>query len=276
MFGSAIIVFREILEAALVVSIVAAATRGIPGRRRLLLGGVALGIVGAVLVALFADGISQFADGSGQAIFNAGILLLAAALIAWHVLWMSSHGREMAHALTHMSQAVRDGQRAPSALMVVVAVAVLREGSEIALFLYGMAAGGVGVVGLAGGGALGVLGGVAAGAALYFGLLRIPPGKLFSATNWILVLVAAGMASHAAQYLMQADWIPTLGAQVWDTSWLAGNASMMGRTLNALVGYDAQPAGVQLLFFATTLATILGAGRLLRQRKQRFAASIAS
>lgn len=265
MLGTGIIVFREILEAALIVSIVAAATRGLSGRTRVLATGIVGGVVGAVLVALFAGEIASLASGTGQALFNAGVLLAATVLIGWHVLWMSRHGREMAQALANISRNVAEGSKPTSALTLVVAIAVLREGSEIVLFVYGMAAGGVGLAALGGGGALGLLAGVAVGVALYFGLLRIPPGKMFSATNWILILVAAGMASHAGQFLLQADWLPALGTQVWDTSGLVSNRSLLGHTLSALVGYDARPAGIQLVLFVLTLGFIGGIGRLLQR-----------
>lgn len=264
MFGTAIIVFREVLEAALVVSIVAAATRGLVGRGRLLVGGVITGIAGAVLVAAFAGEISQWASGSGQALFNAGVLFAATALIAWHVLWMSRHGRELAGALNAVGRAVRDGNRPPSALMAVVALAILREGSEVVLFLYGLAAGGTTALGLAAGSAAGVAAGVSAGLALYLGLLRIPPGRMFSATNWILLLVAAGMASQAGQFLVQANWLPSLGGQLWDTSRLISDGSPLGHLLHVLIGYDARPDGVQLVLFIATLVIVGVMGRWLR------------
>lgn len=276
MLGTAIIVFREILEAALVMSIVAAATRGIAGRWRLLINGLVAGIAGALLVALFAREIAGIASGSGQALFNAGVLLAATLLIAWHVLWMSRHGREMAQSLGEVSRAVRDGTKPPSALALVVAIAVLREGSEIVLFVYGMAASGADASALAGGGALGLVAGAAVGFALYFGLLRIPPGRMFNATNWVLMMVAAGMAAHAGQFLLQADWLPALGAQLWNTGWLVPDGSTLGHLLSALVGYDARPAGVQLLLFAGTLLVIGGGSRWLQRNRGNSTAVVVS
>jgi high-affinity iron transporter len=71
MFGTALIVFREVLEAALIIGIVAAATRDIPGRSRYIWAGIGLGIFGSILVAGMAEAISGFAQGMGQEIFNA-------------------------------------------------------------------------------------------------------------------------------------------------------------------------------------------------------------
>jgi high-affinity iron transporter len=138
-----------------------------------------------------------------------------------------------------------------------VALAVLRERSEVVLFLYSMAMGGTGAGGLAGGIALGVGGGVALGFALYSGLLRVPMKHFFAVTNGMLVLLAAGLASTAARFLLQANLLPAWGEQVWDSSWLLANGSLGGRTLGVLIGYDAAPAGIQLVFYGLTLFTLV-------------------
>ncbi|MBX6420838.1 MAG: FTR1 family protein [Nevskia sp.] len=269
MFGTALIVFREVLEAALVVSIVAAATRGLAGRARTIGSGVCAGVLGALLVAAGAGSIQRLASGSGQELFNASVLFVAVAMISWHVLWMSRHGRELSRHLGAVSAAVRQGSRPPSALVIVVAIAILREGSEVVLFLYGLAAGGTGYAGLVGGSLLGLAIGVAAGLALYFGLLRIPPGKMFSATNGLLLLIAAGMAATGARFLIQADWLPSLASPLWDSSRFIANGSAPGRVLHALIGYDARPSGMQMLFFAAVIATVGGA--MLWQRRSHTA-----
>ncbi|HEX6833947.1 MAG TPA: FTR1 family protein [Rudaea sp.] len=256
MLGTGLLVFREVLEAALIVSIVFAATRGVPARGRWVGGGIAAGVVGAILVAFFADAIAAAVSGVGQELFNATVLLAAVVMIAWHAIWMASHGRELATQMKSVGSAVQSGARPLSALLIVVAVAVLREGSEVVLFLYGQAASGAGPAAIAGGIALGVVGGVAVGFLLYFGLLGIPMRYFFSATNWLMLLLAAGLASQAAGFLIQADILPALGNRVWDTSALLSNASLMGKTLHTLIGYDAQPAGMQLLFYAVTALTI--------------------
>ena len=145
--GVALLVFREVLEAALVISIVCAATRGVPRRGRFVGAGIALGVAGAVLVALGAGRIAGLANGSGQEIFDACVLLAAVVMIGWHLLWMSRHGRELADHMTAVGGAVREGRSPLKVLMSVVALAVLREGSEVVLFLYGMSIGGIGAAG---------------------------------------------------------------------------------------------------------------------------------
>lgn len=262
MLGVALLVFREVLEAALIVTIVAAATRGVPRRGIFIGGGIAAGVIGAIIVAMFAGVIAEAVGGSGQELFNASVLLAAVAMIGWHVIWMSSHGRHLAQQLQSVGHAVKAGSSSLAMLLAVVALAVLREGSEIVLFLYGMAAGGAHRSDLLLGVPLGLAGGVAVGFALYFGLLRIPMRYFFTATNWMLVLLAAGLASTAARFLIQADWLPAWGNQLWNTSALLDNGSVVGQALHILVGYDARPAGMQVAFWLVTAGLLLTGMRL--------------
>ncbi|WP_202620322.1 FTR1 family protein, partial [Escherichia coli] len=125
MIGAFVIAFREVIEAGLIISIVLAATRGIPGRMRWVLLGVAGGLGGAALVALFAERISDAFEGSGQDLLNAAVLIVAVLLLIWHNTWMSKHGRELAGELRAAGEAVRSGQREAAALAIVVGAAIL-------------------------------------------------------------------------------------------------------------------------------------------------------
>jgi high-affinity iron transporter len=250
--GTALLVFREVLEAALIVSVVYAATRGVAGRGRWIGSGIAIGTLGAVFVAASAGVIASAVSGVGQEVFNASVLFAAVLMIGWHVVWMASHGRELSAQMKALGSDVSVGNKPLALLLIVVAVAVLREGSEAVLFVYAQAANGSDWLSLVGGVTAGILGGVAMGLALYLGLLRIPMRHFFTATNWLLLLVAAGMAAQAAHFLVQADLLPALGARVWDTSSLLSDRSLLGQTLHALIGYDARPAGIQLAFYVVT------------------------
>jgi high-affinity iron transporter len=262
MLATAIIVFREVLEAALVIGIVLAASRGVPRRGIWVAGGVAAGVVGAMLVAAFADAISAAVNGIGQELFDAAILFTAVAMLGWHNIWMSRHGRELAAEAGSIGKAVLSGSRPLTALALVAGVAVLREGSEIVLFLYGIAIGtGIGGLTMLIGGALGLIAGAAVGTVIYFGLIAIPLRRLFTVTSWLILLLAAGMASQGAAFLVQANLLPALGNTVWDTSSILTERSIPGLVLHVLIGYSAQPAGIQLVFYG---ATILVIGTLMR------------
>lgn len=262
MLATFVIVFREVIEAALVLGIVAAATKGVAGRDRWLTAGVAAGIFGAVAVAAFAGTIAGALQGSGQEVFNASVLFVAVAMLGWHNVWMNSHGRELAEQMNAVGHDVAVGARPLYAVAIVVGMAVLREGSEVVLFLYGVASGGVSGSGLLAGGLAGVAAGVALGFALYFGLLNLSTRRLFSVTSWLILLLAAGMAAQGANFLNQAGFLPSLGRGLWDTSWLLTEQSLVGQLFHTLVGYTARPSGIQLLFYVATLAVIGGAMKL--------------
>jgi high-affinity iron transporter len=264
MISAFIIVLREVVEAGLIVGIVLAATTGVPHRGRAVGLGVGAGILGACLVAAFAGELAKLFQGSGQEFFNASILLLAVAMLTWHNVWMASHGRAMARELKAAGHQVTTGERTLAALGIVVGVAVLREGSEVVLFLYGIAAqGGTSAAGMAAGGALGLAAGAAVSGLMYFGLLRIPAGKLFQVTSGLITLLAAGMAAQAVIFLQNGGWLEFFTSTVWDTSWLIKDDSVAGRLLHTLVGYSEAPNGAQLLAYGATIALIVVLMRLV-------------
>jgi high-affinity iron transporter len=275
MFAAAVIVFRETLEAALFVGIIAAATRQLPLRGRWLAGGVAAGVVGAILLGVMAKQVSAWADGIGQDLVNLGILSVALAMLVWHCVWVSTHGRQMAIQARRLGESVQGGQRRPWALFVAVALAVLREGAETVLFVGGSLTGSAG----AGGGgsvllacAIGLAAGALVGVGLYAGLSRIPTQKLFATTNLLIALLAASIASQLARALTQAGLVERGSAPLWDSSnWLSPD-SALGALLHALAGYDARPSAIQLGFYLTVLAGIyLGSRLVLRQIASRAA-----
>jgi high-affinity iron transporter len=256
MLPTAIVVFREVLEASLILSIIMAVTRGVRGRGLWISAGVGLGLAGAGLTALFADAISNAVSGVGQELFNAAILFAAVVMLGWHNVWMQRHGREMAMHMKQVGNKVVTGENPLYILAVVVTLAVMREGSELVLFLYGIAAQGSQSVAMLAGFTLGMGAGAAVSVALYFGLLRIPTKYLFSVTAWMILLLASGMASQGAAFLVQANLLPALGHAVWDTSRLLPESSVIGQVLHTLIGYVAAPAGIQVVFYVTTLAVI--------------------
>lgn len=269
MLGSAIIVFRETLEAALIIGIIAAATRTIRGRSRWLIGGVVAGALGAGVVAGMTSTIAGLFEGMGQELFNAAVLGIAVLMLAWHSVWMSSHGAELASDAKRVSRNVSEGKAELSAVAILVAIAVLREGAESVLFVYGVMSGGeVTVLTALSGATLGLLGGALVGALLYWGMIRIPLKWLFGVTTVLILFLAAGMASRMAEFLVQAEVLPPLRSPLWDLSRQLPMDSAFGAVMHALVGYDAAPAGVQVLFYVTTLAVIFSAMTYVRRRKR--------
>ncbi len=269
MLASLLIVFREVIEAGLIVGIVLAATHGVARRGAWLALGIGSGALGACLVAGFAEQLASLFAGSGQELFNAAILCVAVLMLTWHNVWMAGHGRQIAHEVRQVGAEVTAGHRTLAALAIVVGVAVLREGSEVVLFLYGIAAqGGLSASAVLGGGALGLIAGAGVSALMYLGLLTIPAHRLFAITSWLITLLAAGMASQAVVFMQQAGYLEVMTTPVWDSSWLLPESGIAGRLLHTLVGYSDTPNGAQLIVYGATIVVINALMRIVNDRKQ--------
>lgn len=257
MLAALIIVFREVVEAGIVVGIVLAATRSVGGSRLWAAGGVLAGVLGSCLVAVFAGAIASAFEGFGQELFNAAILGIAVIMLIGHNVWMARHGRELAQDIRATGEAIARGSKSLLALAIVIGVAVLREGSEIVLFLYGIAItdGGSGISLILGG-----LGGLILGAGLsaltYLGLVKVPARHLFKVTSLMIAFLAAGMAAQAVYFLEQAGAVDILSATVWDSSAILSEKSILGRVLHTLIGYSDQPTALQLVTYLATLLVI--------------------
>ncbi len=248
------IVWRESVEALLVVGILYTWLRATPeGKRGLpyLWGGVAAGLALAVALALVLLGVSSWLSDEGQEWFQAIMSLAACALVVQMVVWMKKHGRTLKGEL-------ESGARASVAsdnwwgLLVLVAIAVAREGSETVVFLYGTvsaAQGGSDMLMLA-------LAGVAgfAVALLTFWLLQLG-GKLitwrrfFLVTEILLLLLASSLLVGGLDHLISLDVLPTLVDPVWDSSWLLSDSTGLGKVLADFAGYRALPALTSVLLW---------------------------
>ena len=213
---------------------------------------------------MFAGVISDAFQGSGQELFNAGVLAIAVVMLMWHNAWMARHGREIADEMQRVGTAVSEGTKPLTALAVVIGLAVLREGSEVVLFLYGIMAQGTSGSALLAGGVLGIAAGAAFTALTYFGLLAIPNRHIFSVTSWLIALLAAGMAAQSVQFLNNAGLVVSLDQTVWDTSWLLSEGSLLGRLLHILIGYTERPTEMQLLVYVAILIAMYVLMRIAR------------
>ncbi len=269
MAGAFIIVLREVIEAGLIIGIVLAVTRLVPRRGLYVGGGIAAGLCGAAFVAAATGALSNALKGTGQEVFNASILALAVIMLGWHNVWMARHGREMSEDARKLGRDIAAGTKSLTALTAVIALTVLREGSEVVLFLYGLAvssreAG----IGLVSGGLLGLFAGASLSALTYRGLVLIPPRYLFRATSILICFMAAGMAAQAVAYLEQANIATSLSGAVWNTAWLVSDTGIAGRVLHTLAGYTSKPTGLELIAYFATLSAIFGLMRLTAPARQ--------
>lgn len=265
MLAALIIVFREVLEAGLIIGVVLAASRGVHGRNGAVSLGVLSGIAGSIVVAMFASRISDAFDGRGQEIFVAAILLFAVVMLGWHVAWMAHHAREMTQQLRKLGSDVSAGRQSLFALGAAVAVAVMREGSEVVLFMTGIVMQGkdTGFELLIGSG-IGLLLGAVVSMVLYFGLAAIPIRQMFAVTGALITLLAAGLAASAVKQLSNAGLLNAFDSTVWDSSSILSEDSWPGRVLSILVGYMDRPTGMQLIAYVATAAAIFSLSYIWR------------
>ena len=270
MFGTGLIVFRETLEAALFVGILAAATRSVTNRTRWLALGAALGVLGSLLLAAAMEKISSWANGFGQDVVNVVILGVALVMLAWHTIWISAHAREMTEDARRLGHDAAEGLGSLWAVALAVAMTVLREGAETVLFVAGLVSGSAeGTGSLMLGAALGLMLGVAAGWLIYSGLGKVQPRRLFGMTNVLILLLAGNLASQLARTLQQADWLQWLSDSAWDSSSLLTNDSLLGMLLHGVVGYDASPSQLQVLFYVFASVLIGISARQIRLHSTR-------
>ena len=267
MISFAIIVFREMLEISLVLGVLLAATPNLFKRNRWVFMGVGIGILGSLLVAVFSQKISDAMQGMGQEVFNASILLATAVLIGWTIVWMRRHAQSLTTGLKEVGHAVCTGQKPLYSLAVVVALTVLRDGSEIVMFTFGSLASGQSVFSIITGSLVGIVVGTVVGVGICYGLLKFATRHIFGITSWMLIFLAAGMVSQAIGFLSAAGYVPELVSPLWDTSRLMAEKSLLGRILHTLIGYSERPSGMQCLGYVLTIISIAAILKLFGNMK---------
>jgi len=256
MLQIAIVVFREIVEIALILGILTAATKEIEGRTKWILGGLGLGIITSMVLAAFTNQISDSLDGMGQEFFNGLVLLGAAFMIGWTVLWMQKHARSISGELKRLSSSVREGKKPLYILLVVVLISVLREGIEIVLFTYSYYIAGTQISEIIFGLIAGIILGSALGFAFYFGLLKSFGKYFFPITSWLLIFLSCGIAASGVGFWINAGIVAPLGNPAIDLSGILSQQSIFGKFLHMFFGYIDQPAGAQIIVYFSSLALL--------------------
>lgn len=265
-----LVVWRESIEALLVVGILSAfLTRQPAAARRKGQAYLRSGIVAGLLLAMLIAGVMLFVgewlDGDRQDYFQAIMVFVAAALIVQMVFWIRSHGRQMQQALESSA-----GKALAAAngwgLLLLAALAIAREGSETAIFLYGILASSGGsldfdtivAIALGFGAALGCY------LILQAGARAVTWRVFFRASEAMLLILACSLLMSGLDRLISLDLVSPLSAPLWDTSWLLDDGQGIGGLAASLTGYRARPELLPLLVFAGyCLAAILllGGGR---------------
>ena len=256
MINIAIIIFREVLEIALILSVLFSATIGIKNRSLWINSGLLIGILGSIIIATLTDKISSAFDGIGHEIFNAAILFFSALMIGYTVIWMKHHSKALSKNIKTLSKKVIDGKKSVYALLIIVALSVLREGAEIVLFTYSYYMSGTSVYDLILGGVIGLFAGIIVGFAFYFGLVKNLGKYFFSVTTAILAFLSAGLIAKSLGYLTNVGIIGDIKTQLWDTSFIISDDTVIGDILNILFGYISRPSAIQVIGYIATLAIL--------------------
>ncbi len=258
MSGAFLIMLREGVEAALVVGIILAVLNrlGASGYNRHVAWGVAMAVVASIAFAGLADRVSDLFEGAGQEVLNGIVLAVAAATLTYVVVWVrGARGKLMSQLEQQVQEQVTTAKGV--GLFTLVFLTVFREGFESVLFLWGVAASpGADMAAMLTGATLGLATAGAIVWALFAGGRRVPVKAFFNGTMVLLVLLAAGMFSHAAGFWVAVDWLPALAYQVWDTSAILPEQGMLGSALTILLGYNANPTLMEVAVYGGYLSLI--------------------
>ncbi len=252
--NSVVIVLREILEAALLVSVLLALSRRLQIEKRWLVFAVPTGMAGAVAYAAVLVPISEWFDGAGQELVNAA--MRACVFVALCVVvFLISRLRGRKHV---------GGMLLLAAMTVAVTLGIAQEGGEIFIYVSGFLQVRelVSSVGL--GSFSGAAVGLSAGALFYYVLLALPEEPAMRVSLVLLGLAAASMSIQAITLLIQVDFVPA-SQPLWDSSGVVDESSLPGQLLYSLVGYEATPSLPQALAYAGSLIIVIAAAWLGRR-----------
>lgn len=245
MINAIFIVWRESLEAMLVIGVLSAwITRQTDrqGLQRTLWLGVAGGVLLAAAMAALTFGAQNLLNGNALDIFQLSMVLIAAGLILEMLVWMRKHGRHMKQSLEAGASRAAEGS-GQYGLALIAALAVGREGAETVVFLYGMGMerhGGA-LLELASSAVAGIAAAVLTAWLVARGARYLNYRSLFRASEVLLLLIACSLIGNGIDRLLGLDWLPMLSDTVWDSSAVLDDSSRVGRVLADFAGYRAQP-----------------------------------
>ncbi len=255
MLATFLIMFREGVEAALIVGIIASYLRQ-TGRTHLMKA-VWIGIVVASLLCLALAIILQLTSSDfpqqEQELFAAVISAIAVAVLTWMVFWMRRAARSIKGELeSQIEAAISFGDRWGLALVGMAFFAVLREGLETVVFLLASFQQNLGFqVPL--GATLGYLAAIGVGIGIYQGGVRINLKRFFQWTGAFIILVAAGLLASSVRAFHEAGIWNSLQGVVFDASQNLPKHGVIGSILAGIFGYNDTPTVSEMIAYFSYL-----------------------
>lgn len=244
MIPSMVLTFREFLEATLVIVVVLSYLKrtGQAQHARNVWYGAGIGAICSVALALLFGLASGALSKEAEEIFEGVMMLVAVSLLTWMIIWMMAK-RSIALELERKVSREMDKRQA-FGIILLVAVAVLREGAETVIFLYAASfAGGADLSGAVMGGVFAVI----LGYLIFTGAKKVRLKAFFQITSVILILFAAGLTSHALLEFQKAGILSPIIEQLYDVSWIVNKKSTVGSILYSLFGYTGQPSLTEMI-----------------------------
>jgi len=269
MFAGFVITLREGLEAALVVAIMMGVLRRLDrlDQARAAWGGVFAAILVSLVVGVVLNRLGVTFEGPSEAAFEGLVMLMAAAMLTWMILWMQRQGPQVRSALEQ--DTIRAASQDSAHMLFGLSfVAVLREGLETALFLTA-AAFGLSPVQTLVGGALGLLCAAILGWLIYMGERRLNLRAFFRLTSFLLILFSAGLVAHGIRELQEVALLPWAGKRVWDLSSVLSESSILGSILKTLLGYNPNPSWLEVVGYIAYFPILWAVNRHIQRRHPR-------
>jgi len=263
-FSTFLIVFREALEASLVVGIILTVLARLRETRYfphvLTSSGVAVLVSIFIGVALMM--LTKHARHEVQEAMEGFISIIACGVLTYMVFWMDTQSKRIKPEIESKMEQALD-RKEIAVIMALPFLAVLREGAETVLFLMATASDSSLLLSFVGGFS-GLALAVMITVAIFLGGRRIPLKPLFRASGFLLLLMAAGLLTTGIHEFQELGWLIEIKKNVWNFNPILNEKTGLGSFLKALFGYNGNPSLLEVIAYGLYF---LGVFTLLIRRK---------
>lgn len=256
LFTTFFIVFRETLEASLIVGVILTVLARMQQKKYF--PSVITSCGAAIFVSVLAGFLLMSFTGNRQGLMKelmeGSISLLACGVLTYMIFWMDRQARTIKTEIENKMETAISRKD----LLIIVSLpflAIFREGAETVLFLNAVASQNSGVISWAGG-LTGFLFATLIAVIIFIGGKKIPLRPLFKTTGWVLLLIAAGLLAYGIHELEEAGVIPVVYGPIWNINHILNEKEGLGALLKSLFGYNGNPSLVEFLSYAGYLVTI--------------------